>query len=81
MNLDPNIIGNIFAVTSLENFFIKAFAVVLSFIYLLYAIVITRQVGVMNRTLRTPLGGLLTFISFLQVIIALGLVIYAVFLM
>ena len=80
MNIDPNTIGNIFAISNLENFFIKAFAIVLSFVYLLYSVVITRQVGVMNRTLRTPLGTFLTFVSFIQILVAIGLVLYAVFL-
>jgi hypothetical protein len=80
MNIDLNTIGNIFAVTNVENFFIKAFAIVLSFVYLLYSIVITRQIGVMNRTLRTPLGTFLTFISFIQILAAIGLVLCAIFL-
>ena len=80
MNIDLNTIGNIFAVASLENFFIKSFAVVLSFIYLLYAIVIIRQVGVMNRTLKTPLGAFLTIISFIQILTAIVLLLCAVFL-
>lgn len=76
----PIDLNNLLTNENITLFFVRAFAIVLSFIYLLYALVIARQVGVMNRTLQTSIGAMLTFIAYIQVIIGIGLIIYAIFL-
>lgn len=55
--------------------FLKAFAVLFSVLYLVYSIVITRQTQVMNKTFTTKSSGILLFISFLQIIFAIILIV------
>ena len=62
---------------SLLNLFFKAFAYVFSVIYLLFAIVIYKQTQVMNRTLKTGAGNIIVFISFLQITVALIVLLFA----
>lgn len=59
--------------------FLKAFAVLFSVLYLVYAIVITRQTQTMNKTFATKLSGLIFFISFFQIFAALALIGVALF--
>lgn len=59
----------------LFNLFFKAFAVLSSLMYVVYAIVVLRQTQVMNRTLNTAYGTVYIFISIVQVILALFLVV------
>ncbi len=54
--------------------FMKAFAVLFSFLYLVYAVIITRQTQIMNKTFHTKSSGILLFISFVQVIFAIILI-------
>ena len=54
--------------------FLKAFAVLFSVSYLVYAVIITRQTQIMNKTLTTKSSGILLFISFLQIIFAIILI-------
>jgi hypothetical protein len=54
--------------------FLKAFAVLFSVSYLVYAVVITRQTQSMNKTFTTKSSGILFFISFLQIVFALVLI-------
>ncbi len=59
--------------------FFKAFAVLLSFLYLIYAIVILKQVQTMNATVRGSISSLISIVSFVQLIVGLLLVILAIF--
>ena len=56
------------------NWFFKAFAILLSVIYLLYALIVYRQTQIMNRTVTRRSGPLLLFVSLLQIFFALGLI-------
>lgn len=58
--------------------FLKAFAVLFSFLYLVYSIVIARQTQVMNKTFTTKSSGMLFFIAFLQIIFAIILIIVSI---
>lgn len=60
--------------TELIYLFLKAFAVLFSVSYLVYALVITRQTQSMNKTFTTKSSGILFFISFLQIVFALILI-------
>ena len=59
--------------------FFKAFAVLLAFLYLIYALVILKQTQVMNRSLNENGNGFITLVSFVQLIVGLILVILAIF--
>ena len=59
----------------LFELFFKAFAVLSSFMFLVYAIVVLRQTQVMNRTLITLYGTVYIFISIVQIILALFLIV------
>lgn len=62
------------------SLFLKAFAVLFSIMYLLYAIVMTRQTQIMNKTLKTTRAPLFNFISLLQVLMGVILLIASVLL-
>ncbi len=66
-----------------EDFFLlffKAFAVLFSVSYLVYAIVITRQTQLMNETFTTRNAGLLFAVSFFQIIFGIILISVSLFL-
>lgn len=58
----------------LFNLLFKAFAVLSSFMYLVYAIVVLRQTQVMNQSLHTDRVTIYFFISLIQVLLAIFLV-------
>lgn len=60
------------------GWFFKAFAVLLSFMYLLYAFIVYRQTQVMNKTITRRSGPMLLFISFLQIVFGALLVILSI---
>ncbi len=66
--------------TTIFVLFAKAFAVLFSFLYLVYAVVMTRQTQVMNKTFQTRYSGLLLFISSLQILLAFVLIFVSIFL-
>lgn len=61
------------------SFFFKAFSWVFSVIYLLFTLVIYKQTQTMNKTLTTHWGNLIVFISFLQIILALIIILLVIF--
>lgn len=63
---------------TLFGFFFKAFAVVLSFIYLVFAIVLLRQTKVMLKTLEVGNNWIIVLISTIQVVIAIILVLLSI---
>ncbi len=56
-------------------FFVKAFAILFSILFLLYAIVITRQTQEMNQTITTKNAGILYVISALHIVLAIVLIV------
>lgn len=71
----------IFALTHLGtsgHLFFKVFSIAFSFIYLLYALVIWRQIPIMNRTLNTKGGPILYLISVLQIFAAVMMLLFAI---
>lgn len=62
------------------NLFFKAFAILFSLMFIIYAIVISKQTQVMSRTLKDNNAGLFGFVSFIQILVALGLFLLSVFL-
>lgn len=67
---------DLFTISNTEIFilFAKAFAVLFSFLYLVYAVVMTRQTQVMNKTFHTNYSGFLLFVSALQILFAFILI-------
>ncbi|MCA9371584.1 hypothetical protein KC726_01675 [Candidatus Woesebacteria bacterium] len=62
-------------------FFIRAFAIIFSLMYFLYAIVITKQTQSFIKTITTTRRNILLFISFSQIILGLILVASAIFIL
>jgi len=58
--------------------FFKAFAVLFSLMYLLYAILLTRQTQIMNRTITTRSAGILLALSAVQIVFAVILIFVSV---
>ncbi|CAN5219109.1 hypothetical protein BH09PAT2_BH09PAT2_03300 [soil metagenome] len=56
-------------------FFFKAFAILFSFLFLLYAIVLTRQTQEMNQIFTTSKSQFLFFVSVLHIVLALILIV------
>lgn len=65
----------------LTAFFIKSFGIVFSFLYLLYAVVIGRQVAVLNKTVSTMAAPFINVAVWLQILIGIGLLILAIILL
>ncbi|PIQ72863.1 hypothetical protein COY13_01135 [Candidatus Roizmanbacteria bacterium CG_4_10_14_0_2_um_filter_36_35] len=62
------------------DIFFKVSAILLAIIYLLYAIVVSKQVKIMIKTLEDEFNFIVSFISSLQITVALILLIFAIFL-
>jgi hypothetical protein len=59
--------------------FFKAFAILFSFLYVIYSVVLLKQTQVMNSTLTVERSSVITSLSFVQLIIGLVLVLLAIF--
>lgn len=57
---------------------IKIFGIVFSALYILFSIVVYRQVKTMHQTLKTSQGGLIIIISFFQVLLSLFVFLVAI---
>lgn len=66
-----------FLTGDLFGFFFKAFLVVLSAIYLIYTIVLFRQAQVMTRTVTVEQSPFIIIVSFLHILAAVGLLLFA----
>jgi len=72
--MDINQIIDIFSGHNTINIFLKLFAVIFSLIYLIYTIALQRQVKIMNKTFQTAARFILESVSWLQVILAVFIV-------
>lgn len=75
-----NNLAQIFSTMTATGTIFKILAILLSLFYLLYAIIISKQVQVMDKTLRDKLNQFIFFICSLQVTVALILLIFSIFL-
>jgi EamA domain-containing membrane protein RarD len=73
-----NIIDQFLDNQQLLNLAVKGFGVVFSFIYILFSLVMYRQTQMMNKTLQTKWGKLITFISLIQIFFSLFVFAYAI---
>jgi len=60
-------------------FFVKAFSLVFSIMYFFYALVMVRQIQVMNKALSTERKNLFSLISIIQLLLAVFIILLAVF--
>lgn len=61
------------------DFFFKIFSFIIAFIYLLFSIVLLKQVRIMINTLKDNFNILIIIIGYLKLIIALILLIFSIF--
>ncbi|TRZ51306.1 hypothetical protein D4R99_04565 [bacterium] len=64
----------------INNLFLKIVMVILAIFYFFYALVISKQVKVMDKTLQDKYNWLIFLITSLQVTVSLILLIFAIFL-
>ncbi|MBI2641629.1 hypothetical protein HYW87_03485 [Candidatus Roizmanbacteria bacterium] len=72
MNFDD--LFTLFANQNIIGLFFKTFAVIFSFLYLIYSLVIFKQTQVMTKTLENDSNSFILLISLIQIIIGLALV-------
>ncbi len=58
---------------------IKTFVIVLVFIYVLIGVLISRQVFLMNKAIKTKLAGCLNLVSLIHIIMIIALFVYIIF--
>ena len=73
------IFSTYFSGSFLIHFFIKAFCIVSTVVFLIYTIVIHKQIEEINNTITNKKQGILVFVSFIQIFVVLCLVIFALF--
>lgn len=77
-------IGGLFqSLTSIGivNAFFKVFAIVFSFFYLVYALVLVRQTRVLNKALEVSSGGVIFAISFFHILLGILLILLSIVLL
>lgn len=62
------------------NIFFKISAIIISIIFLLFSVVVSKQVNIMTKTLEDKFNWFIILVSSLQVTVALILLIFAIFL-
>lgn len=77
-NFDLSQLISFFTQQNIVNFFFKAFSILFSVMYLIFAFVIYKQTQVMIKTISGHNYSLLLFISGLQIIVAIFLLIFAI---
>lgn len=66
--------------SSIIDIFFKISAIIVSIIFLLFSIVVSKQVNIMTKTLEDKFNWFIILVSSLQVTVALILIIFAIFL-
>lgn len=60
-------------------FFVKAFSLVFSIMYFFYALVMSRQIQVMNKALSTERKNIFSLVSTIQLLLAVFIIFLAIF--
>jgi hypothetical protein len=60
-------------------FFVKAFGVVFSLLFVIYAVILSRQTATLNETLETRFRGFFSLISNVQLVVSIALLLLALF--
>ena len=68
---------NLFSTFDL-TFFVKVFLIVFLVFYIFFAIILFRQILIMNRKLPTPLSAILKFVAFVHIGVSLALVCFVI---
>ncbi len=79
--MDTNQIIYMLSSKEVVGFLFKAFAIVISIMYLLYSIVISKQTEVMNKVLEAKGNYILHFVASLQITLGFILIILSIFLL
>lgn len=66
--------------TQLINFFFKAFSIVFALLYLIFAVILVRQTRILRDTLMTRNNTTYTAVSNVQLVVAIVLFLFALFL-
>lgn len=66
---------------NLLSTFLKLFGIVLGLLYLFFSIIVVQQVRTMKKVVQIEDSGTLTFVSHIQVMLALLVVIFALFIL
>lgn len=69
-----------FSFSNIFDFFLKTSLIILSFIYILYALVSYKNIKAMSKTLEDKFNYLINFISYIQLFFGLILLIFSIFL-
>lgn len=80
-NLDVTQILSLFTGRSLGYFFIKSFGVVFSLLFTVYTIVTFKQIQEITRSVLNERNRFIILYSWIQIIIGIALLLYAIFLM
>lgn len=78
--MDISQINNLFNDAGIILFFYKAFAIIFSLIYFLYAIIVRKQTSIMNNTVKENSGSIILFISSVQLLLSIILIALSIFL-
>ncbi|MBI5127401.1 hypothetical protein HZA76_03010 [Candidatus Roizmanbacteria bacterium] len=78
--MDLNNLFNSFNSGEVINVFFKISSIILAVIYLLYAVVISKQVGTMTKTIEDKFNVVVSLISSIQITVGLILLIFSLFL-
>lgn len=81
LNLDVTQILSLFTGRSLGYFFIKSFSVVFSLLFTIYAVVTFKQVQEITKSVLNERNHFIILYSWIQIIIGIALLLYAIFLM
>lgn len=80
-NLDSTQIMTFFTGQSLGYFFIKSFGVVFSLLFTVYAVVTFKQVQDITKAVLNERNRFIILYSWIQIVIGIALLLYAIFLM
>ncbi len=78
--MDLNNLFNSFNSGEVISVFFKISSIILAVIYLLYALVISKQVGTMTKTLEDKFNVVVSLVSSIQITASLILLVFALFL-
>lgn len=76
-----NLLVDFFTETDLLSIFLKLFGIVVGLLYLFFSIIMIKQVQSMKRTVTLDDGGILVFLTYLQVAFAAIIVFTAFFIL
>lgn len=77
--MTPDQLFGLLTEANIVSFFFKAFAIFFCSFYLIYGLIITKEVNILNNTLIMKNNRLILYITGIQILIGLALVFLAIF--